>query len=75
MAAHMTNQFTAAIERDGPWWVARCLEIPGANGQGAGPEEAMASLAAAIALILQDRREDALRELPLDAAPEIVEIP
>ena len=30
----MRNEFTAIIERDGDWFIAYCLEIPGANGQG-----------------------------------------
>ena len=30
----MTNEFTAIIEQDGPWFVAYSPEIPGANGQG-----------------------------------------
>ena len=30
----MRNEFTAIIERDGEWYIAYCLEIPGANGQG-----------------------------------------
>ena len=63
----MTNEFTAIFERDGEWTVAYCPEIPGANGQGRTKEEARASLAEAIALILLDRREDALRGLPDEA--------
>jgi predicted RNase H-like HicB family nuclease len=56
----MHNEFTAVFERDGDWYIAYCPEIPGANGQGRAKEEAQANLAEAIALILQDRREDAL---------------
>jgi predicted RNase H-like HicB family nuclease len=63
----MRNQFTAIVERDGDWFVAYCLEIPGANGQGQTREEALASLSDAIALILEDRREDGLRGLPAGA--------
>jgi predicted RNase H-like HicB family nuclease len=47
-------------------------EIPGANGQGRTKDEARDSLAAAIALILEDRREDGLRGLPPDAERETV---
>jgi predicted RNase H-like HicB family nuclease len=54
----MHNEFTAIFERDGDWVIAYSPEIPGANGQGRTKEEARASLADAIALILQDRRED-----------------
>jgi predicted RNase H-like HicB family nuclease len=70
----MTNEFTAIFERDGAWWIAYCPEIPGANGQGHTKEEARESLAAAIALILEDRREDALRGLPEDAEREMVRV-
>jgi len=60
----MRNEFTAVIERDGDWFVGYCPEIPGANGQGKTAEECRANLAAAIALILEDRREDGLRGVP-----------
>jgi predicted RNase H-like HicB family nuclease len=68
----MHNEFTAVFERDGDWVVAYCPEIPGANGQGRTKEEARTSLAAAIALILEDRREDGLRGVPPDAERETV---
>ncbi len=60
----MHNKFTAIIEKDGVWYIAYCPEIPGANGQGKTIEEAKESLSAAIALILEDRRQDAFRGLP-----------
>ena len=60
----MRNEFTAIIERDGEWLVAYCAEVPGANGQGRTIAEAREDLAEAIALILADRREDALRGVP-----------
>jgi predicted RNase H-like HicB family nuclease len=60
----MHNEFTAIIERDGDWVIAYCPEIPGANGQGRTKEEARTSLAEAIVLILDDRREDGLRGAP-----------
>ena len=56
----MRNEFTAIIEQDGKWWIAYCPEIPGANGQGLTKEECLQSLREGIALILEDRREDAL---------------
>ncbi|HEV2721984.1 MAG TPA: type II toxin-antitoxin system HicB family antitoxin [Thermoanaerobaculia bacterium] len=68
----MHNEFTAIIERDADWFVAYCPEIPGANGQGRTPDEARNSLAGAIALILEDRREDALRGVPDGAVRETV---
>lgn len=68
----MRNEFTAIIERDGEWFVAYCPEIPGANGQGHSSEEARSSLADAIALILEDRREEALRGVPPEAVRSTV---
>ena len=70
----MHNEFTAVFERDDDWVVAYCPEIPGANGQGRTKDEARASLAAAIALILEDRREDGLRGVPADAERETVTV-
>jgi len=68
----MHNEFTAIIERDGDWYVAYCPEISGANGQGRTKEEARKSLADAIRLILEDRREDALRGVPPEAEQDTV---
>ena len=68
----MRNEFTAIIEQDGEWYVAYCLEIPGANGQGSSKDKALENLADAIALILEDRREDGARGLPPDAIRETV---
>ena len=68
----MHNEFTAIYEHDGEWVIAYCPEIPGANGQGRSKEEARENLAEAIALILEDRREDSLRGLPANAEKEIV---
>ncbi len=70
----MPNEFTAIIERDGDWYIAYCPEIPGANGQGKTKDEAVESLAEAIALILEDRREDGLRGVPPDALREKVTV-
>ncbi len=70
----MHNELTAIIEKDGEWFVAYCPEIPGANGQGKTKDEARKSLADAIELILEDRREDAMRGIPPDASKEIVTI-
>ena len=68
----MHNEFTAIIERDDEWFIGYCPEIPGANGQGYTVEECRKSLAEAISLILEDRREDALRGVPQDAIREMV---
>ena len=68
----MRNEFTAIIERDGDWFIAYSPEVPGANGQGRTKEEARESLAAAISLILEDRRADGLRGLPPEAEHDTV---
>ena len=68
----MHNEFTAIIEKDNDWYIAYCPEVPGANGQGKTIKECKESLASAISLILEDRRQDALRGLPGDAIREVV---
>lgn len=70
----MRNEFTAIIERDGEWFIGYCPEIPGANGQGRTVEECKVSLAEAIKLILEDRREEGLRGVPEDALRELVTV-
>ena len=70
----MHNEFTAIIEQDEGWFIAYCPEIPGANGQGRTVEECRQSLAEAIALILDDRRQDSLRGAPEEAIKEIVTV-
>jgi predicted RNase H-like HicB family nuclease len=70
----MRNEFTAIVERDEQWFIAYCPEIRGANGQGPTREEALESLREAIALILEDRREDGLRGMPEDAERTVVTV-
>ena len=70
----MRNEFTAIIEKDDEWFISYCPEIPGANGQGRTKEESLKSLSEAILLILEDRREDALRGAPEDVIREIVTV-
>lgn len=70
----MRNNFTAIIEKDEDWYIAYCPEIPGANGQGKTVEECKKNLIDAIALILEDRRQDALRGIPEEAIKEIVTV-
>lgn len=57
----MGDEFTEILEHDGDWHVAYCPEISGANGQGRTEGEARASLAQAIALILEDRLSEVIR--------------
>ena len=70
----MHNEFTAVIEQDGKWYIAYCPEIPGAHGQGRTIKQCRKSLAQAIALILEDRREDGLRGVPKTAIRETVTV-
>ena len=70
----MRHGCTAVHERDAEWVVAYCPEIPGANGQGRTKPEARDRLAAAVALILEDRRTDGLRGVPPDAECETVTV-
>ncbi|MBF0555858.1 MAG: type II toxin-antitoxin system HicB family antitoxin [Nitrospirae bacterium] len=70
----MHNEYTAVIENDGQWYIGYCLEVPGANGQGRSLEECKKNLADAIALIIEDRRADALRGVPDDAIKEVITI-
>lgn len=63
----MRNRYTAVIQRDGKWFIAFCPEIPEANGQGKTREACLESLAAAIELVLEYRRENALERAPRGA--------
>ena len=68
----MKNEFTAVYEQDDGWYIGYCPEVPGANGQGKTKAECRRNLTEAIALILEDRRQDALRGLPEGALREKV---
>jgi predicted RNase H-like HicB family nuclease len=70
----MHHEFTAVYEHDGELVIASCPEIPGANGQGRTKEDARASLIDAIVLILEDRRDDALRSVPANAERETITV-
>ena len=65
---HMKNEFTAVIEpaEEGGFF-AYCPEMPEANGQGETKEETLNNLREAIALVLEDRREQGMRGIPVDA--------
>ncbi|MBX7235380.1 MAG: type II toxin-antitoxin system HicB family antitoxin [Caldilineales bacterium] len=68
----MHNEFTAFVEQDGEWFIAYSPEVPEANGQGLTREECLRDLAAAIDLVLLDRREDALRNKPAGVMRDLV---
>ncbi len=71
----MRNEFTAVFEKEEDWFIAYSPEVPGANGQGKTMDECRQSLADAISLILEERREEGLRGVPDDAIRDIVSIP
>jgi predicted RNase H-like HicB family nuclease len=70
----VSNEFTAIYEQDGDWIIGYCPEIPGANGQGRTKEECRESLAEAIKLILDDRREQGMAGVPPEAIRETVTV-
>jgi len=49
-------RLTAAITQEGPWWVARCLEVE-VTSQGESLEDARANLSEALALYFEDQPE------------------
>lgn len=49
-----TLSLTAAVERDGDWWVARCLDVEVAS-QGHSLEDALAALKEALELYFEDQ--------------------
>ena len=48
--------YTVLVEQDGPWFVAQCPEVPGANGQARTHDECVENLHEAIALIEDHRK-------------------
>jgi predicted RNase H-like HicB family nuclease len=55
----MANQYTAAVRRDGEWWIGWIEEVPGVNSQGATREELMENLQSALTEALRMNRDDA----------------
>ena len=53
----MIQQFHAVYERDGDWWVATAVEIPGAFSQGKTIEEVRENLIDAMRELLIARHE------------------
>ncbi|MFC1713011.1 type II toxin-antitoxin system HicB family antitoxin [Candidatus Poribacteria bacterium] len=66
----MLGHFTGIYEKGEKYYIGYCPEVPGANRQGETMEECREILKEAIKLILQDRLEDALREMPDDVIRE-----
>ena len=70
--AAVHNEFTAILLQDDDWYVAFCLEISAANGQGKTRKDALENLAEAILLYLEMRREDGLRGVPDKVHREVI---
>jgi predicted RNase H-like HicB family nuclease len=68
-------RLTAAVTREGHWYVAQCLEIDVAS-QGETFEAALTNLREAVELRLEDEPQPAsLREPPIIAPPEVTPKP
>ena len=55
------NQYTAAIQRDGDFWVGWIEEVPGVNSQGESREELLENLRSALFEALELNRQDAVQ--------------
>ncbi len=66
----MIQQFHAIFEKDGQWWVASAVEIPGAFSQGKTIEAARENLLDAVRELMVARRE--LAEVEIAGKSEIV---
>jgi len=63
----MRNRYRAVVQRDGKWFIAFCPEVPEANGQGKTRVACLQSLAAAIELVVDYKRERGLENAPKGA--------
>ena len=66
-------QLTAAITREGQWYVARCLEVE-VTSQGSSIEQSLANLSEALELYFEDEPLPE-RESPPIIAPVTVRVP
>lgn len=55
------NQYTAAIQKDGNYWIGWIEEVPGVNSQGNSREELLENLRSALFEALELNRQDALQ--------------
>jgi predicted RNase H-like HicB family nuclease len=55
----MAAQYTALIQRDGPWWIGWIQEISGVNSQGVTREELLDNLHSALREAIQMNRQEA----------------
>jgi predicted RNase H-like HicB family nuclease len=74
LAPPSPHHFTAFVQRDGKWFTAFCLEVPGANGQGRTKAACLKNLREAIKLMLEIQEEELARTCPRDAERVLVEV-
>ena len=53
------NQYTAAIQKDGEFWIGWIEEVPGVNSQGTSKEELLENLHSALQEALEMNRQEA----------------
>ncbi len=70
----MQNEFTVILQKEGPWFIAWCAELLGANGQGKTKQECLQNLKEAIKLIFEDNREQSFKDLSPNASQEKIKI-
>jgi predicted RNase H-like HicB family nuclease len=68
------RQFTALVQRDGKWFTAFCLEVPGANGQGRTRASCIKNLSQAIKLMLEILEEELAAVCPNGAERLLLEV-
>jgi len=68
----MDYKFTAIFEKGEKYYIGYCIEIPEANGQGETIEECRQSLIGAIRLVIEDRINDIIPNLPANVIKEEV---
>ena len=56
----MAGNYTAAIRRDGRWWIGWVEELPGVNSQGRTRTELLENLRSALSEMLEMNRASAL---------------
>lgn len=71
----MPYTFTAVFEKGEKYYIGYCIEVPEANGQGRTIEECRKNLAEAIKLVLEDRKDTILPNVPEDAVMEEIQVP
>lgn len=70
----MSYTFTAVFEKGEKYYIGYCIEVPEANGQGKTIDECRKNLAEAIKLVLEDRKDTILPNLPEDAVLEEIQV-